>query len=313
MYWYNDGYYGELVRYDFQEDHDTGYDDHSDAIIQRYSDVQITHILGLPGHMVLNKDSGILYIADPAANRVLWVNTDDSTYTTTDIMNDASRMEPLAEYSRINGIEWGVLATGLNRPSGIALGDGELFVSEYGNGNIVAYELSTNGKIGTYLDEIQTTASAIMGLEIGPNGHLYYVDHDQNEVVRIDPFMDEDGDGVGDDVDNCPMVPNASQSNYDGDDDEMLATKTTTTMASWTPTTSVRRSLDRLSSTNDHDGDGANIEDADDDNDGVYDFADVFDKHIAWTSNGQTDYDGDGCSDADEDNDDNDGICDATR
>ena len=78
----------------------------------------------------------------------------------------------------------------------IALGDGELFVSEYGNGNIVAYDLSTNGKVGTYLDEIQTTASAIMGLEIGPNGHLYYVDHDQNEVVRIDPFMDEDGDGV---------------------------------------------------------------------------------------------------------------------
>ncbi len=319
VYWYNDGHYGELVRYDFQEDHDTGYDDHSDAIVQRYSDVQLTHILGLPGHMVLDKDSGILYIADPAANRVLWVNTDDSTYTTTDIMNDASRLEPLAEYSRINGIEWGVLATGLNRPSGIALGDGELFVSEYGNGNIVAYELSTNGKVGTYLDEIQTTASAIMGLEIGPNGHLYYVDHDQNEVVRIDPFMDEDGDGVGDDADNCPMVPNASQSNFDGDDDGDACDQDDDNDGVLDADDLCQKgALDWLSiSQNDHDGDGCKdaIEDADDDNDGVYDFADMCSTGtLAWTSNGQTDYDGDGCSDADEDvDDDNDGICDATQ
>ena len=37
-----------------------------------------------------------------------------------------------------------------------------------------------------------------MGLEIGPNGHLYYVDNGQDEVVRIDPYTDEDGDGIGD-------------------------------------------------------------------------------------------------------------------
>ena len=46
--------------------------------------------------MELDHDTGILYIADPAANRVLWVNTDDTTYTTTDLMNDPSRLEPLA-------------------------------------------------------------------------------------------------------------------------------------------------------------------------------------------------------------------------
>ena len=35
-YWYNDGFQGELVYYDFQEDHDTGQDDHSDGIVTRY-------------------------------------------------------------------------------------------------------------------------------------------------------------------------------------------------------------------------------------------------------------------------------------
>ena len=44
VYWYNDGYYGELVRYDFKDDHDTGEDDHSDAVVRRYSDIQLTLI-----------------------------------------------------------------------------------------------------------------------------------------------------------------------------------------------------------------------------------------------------------------------------
>ena len=195
VYWYNDGYYGELVRYDFMMDHDTGGHEHSDAVVQRYSEIQLNHSYGTPGHMVLNKETGILYISDAGANRVIWVNTDDPTYQTEDIMSDSSRLETLAEYSSISGIEWGILDEGMNRPSGIAVEGDQLFVSLNGNSSIISYSLNSDGKSAVEVGTIITSASSIMGIEIGPEGHLYYVDNVRNEVVRVDPVLDEDGDG----------------------------------------------------------------------------------------------------------------------
>ena len=316
-YWYNDGYYGELVYYDFQGDHDTGEDDHADGIVRRYTDISLTRASGVPGHMILDKDSGILYIADAGANRVLWVNTDDSTFNTVNIIGASSQLETLHEYSSITGLEWGVLASGLNKPSGIALDGDQLFVSLNGNGQIVAFDLDSNGKSATEAGTIQTSASSIMGLEIGPNGNLYYVDNGQNEVVRIDPYVDGDGDGVGDIIDNCPFIPNSAQANHDDDlngdlcdddddNDSILDLLDDCALGN----------LTWISSTaTDHDADGCAdlTEDVDDDNDGLNDVADYCQLgDLNWTSSSFSDYDFDGCRDVGEDyDDDNDRICDA--
>ncbi|MBT60766.1 MAG: hypothetical protein CMA63_04345 [Euryarchaeota archaeon] len=318
VYWYNDGYYGQLVRYDFKADHDTGEDDHSDSVVRRYSDITLTHSLGIPGHMILDKDSGILYIADAGANRVLWVNTDDTTYTSQNIESGYNAgFEPLAEYSSISGIEWGVLATGLNAPSGIALEGDQLFVSLNGNGKIIAYELDSDGKGAVEADSIQTSAVSIMGLEIGPNGHLYYVDNARDQVVRIDPSTDDDGDGVGNINDNCPLLANPDQADHDSDgrgdlcdeDDDGdgildLVDDCSLGNLSWTST-----------NLTDHDMDGCAdaTEDDDDDNDGLEDSSDRCSTgDLGWTSIASTDYDLDGCRDAGEDlDDDDDRICDA--
>ena len=203
VYWYNDGYYGELVRYDFQEDHDTGEDDHSDGQVRRYADISLTRTPGVPGHMEMNHDNGILYIADTGAGRVIWVNTSDPGVTT-NIMGDETQMEPLAEYSEVTGVEWGVLANGLSSPSGVALHQGILFVSQNGNGKISGYNLDEDGKGIEKSRTVNTNAGSIMGLEVGPDGKLWYVDSQNNLVIRIDPYDDSDYDEVRDSMDAYP-------------------------------------------------------------------------------------------------------------
>ena len=93
--------------------------------------------------------------------------------------------------------------------------------------------------------------------------------------MRIDPLNDEDGDGIGNEIDNCPFVPNAAKTNYDGDAK-------------------------------------GDVCDEDDDNDSVLDGDDDCQLgNLSWVSSHLTDHDMDGCRDAGEDlDDDDDRICD---
>ena len=328
VYWYNDGYYGELVRYDFMMDHDTGGHEHSDGVVQRYSEIQLNHSYGTPGHMVLNKETGILYISDAGANRVIWVNTDDTTYQTEDIMSDSSRMETLSEYSSISGIEWGILDEGMSKPSGIAVDGDQLFVSLNGNSSIISYSLNSDGKGAVEVGTIVTSASSIMGIEIGPEGHLYYVDNVRDEVVRVDPVLDEDGDGY-DNIDDdlwsnngiihwSDKFPSDSTewddtdldgigNNADLDDDN----------DGWSDVDEITCGTedgDPLSKPQDIDGDGICASmDLDDDGDGWSDEEEQrcgYGGEIAMANNFPPDMDSDGICDLLDEDDDGDGILD---
>ena len=73
VYWVTDGFNGDVTRNDFQDDHGPGNDDHTDAIIRRYTGFSITkdpndHIVS---HLVLDKATNWLYVVDHGADRVM--------------------------------------------------------------------------------------------------------------------------------------------------------------------------------------------------------------------------------------------------
>lgn len=80
--------------------------------------------------------------------------------------------------------EWEVFAdTDLVDPCGIEVIGNRLFVSDNSTNKIIAYRLDTKEELA----RIQTTATSIKGIKVGPAGKLWYVDYSSNKVVRVDP------------------------------------------------------------------------------------------------------------------------------
>lgn len=185
IFWVYDGYNKNIARYDFGNDHGPGNTDHADGIVHRYTEVQVKRIDDhIANHMELDKESGMLYIVDNGNNRVLRMDINSGAPTS----NLAPYGEPLAEYKAVTGVDWSVYIDNMSQPSGIAIMGDYLLVSDYGTGEIIFYDRS--GSQGAELGRVNTGAPGIMGIEIGPDGKLWYVNTSQNRVYQLDynPF-----------------------------------------------------------------------------------------------------------------------------
>lgn len=179
VYWVFDGYHDAIVRYDFQEDHDVGQDDHSDGIVYQLAKPEVTRVADAPGHMMIDPDTGLLYVADTGGGRIL--ELDPSTGERG--ANLRAENEPLEEYAEWDGVEWREVVTGLDRPGGLAVGDGVLYVAEYGTGVLHAFDLD-----GTTIQTRDTGwgEAAVYGIELGPDGDLWVVNQPDAQVLRLD-------------------------------------------------------------------------------------------------------------------------------
>jgi hypothetical protein len=178
-FWVFDSYYEHIVWYDFADDHGPGHDDHSDGIVYRYTEMKVTREPGVPAHLVKDIPTGILFVADPASDRILWMNTlSGKIDRALPLIN-----EQLASHQEMIGLEWGVFAdVNLQDPCGIEVIGNVLYVSDNATGEIIAYDKEAKNELG----RIATGAKSIMGLKADKNGQLWYVDAEANTVVRID-------------------------------------------------------------------------------------------------------------------------------
>ena len=192
----NAGDGGQLVRFDFSQPHGPGSMDHSIATVRRYPEVRLRRAAagraagqGHHAGMVVHPETRVLYVANPGGGTVLSVHIDTGRYSRTarEEYPIFSNRLPSFEYSIYECVEQQVFAAGLDSPTGLALSrDGRaLFVAESG-GRVRAYETEGGAALGV-VDLASRGYAAVGGLAVSPlTGHLYFVDMDANEVVRIE-------------------------------------------------------------------------------------------------------------------------------
>ncbi len=183
VYWVFDGFHSSINRYDFQLDHGIGWDDHSDGIIGRYVEGEVEREADVPSHMELDRDTGLLYIADTGNGRIAVLDTAEG--------EEGAALgggEPGVEHYEVDGGSISTLVDGddfnLREPSGLELHDGMIFVSDNRNGNILAF--SMDGELVDFL-ELGMERGALMGMAFDSEGRLYLVDAEEDEVLRIEP------------------------------------------------------------------------------------------------------------------------------
>lgn len=181
-FWLTDGFNGNLVMYDFVDDHGPGGDNHSDGRVHRYTEASFTRVGDVPSHLILDKQSGWLYYCDTDGGRIMRLNTNSGSKMR-DLSVPSTAGEPLAEYWEMTGVEIEVFTEGLVRPSGIDVKNGRLFVSDYSNGQIHAYDLTTKERLAS----IETGETGITGIVVGTDDKIYFTNYLTDKVVKVMP------------------------------------------------------------------------------------------------------------------------------
>jgi hypothetical protein len=183
IYWTFDGLAGMISRFDFQQDHGPGFDDHSDGIIQHFADISVERVDGVPSHMVFDREAQRLYVADTGNARILEV--DPSTATPGPIYFGFERGVKITDDVGATVREV-VPPNGhyLERPSGIALFGELLFVTDNKTATIQVFD-----RDGNEIDYLDTglEAGTLMGIRVDAEGHVWVTDFAGNRVLRFRP------------------------------------------------------------------------------------------------------------------------------
>ncbi|MFB6262498.1 MAG: hypothetical protein ABEL76_02560 [Bradymonadaceae bacterium] len=181
-YWVFDGAHGSLTRYDFKSDHGPGGRDHTDGVVRRYLDDTLKVVKGVVGHVDLDRDRGVLYAADTGNSRVVVLNIDSGEVGKSIFPNyDGS------DQKYVRNAQWKTLIgadAGLERPAGLELHDGRLFVAD--NATATVHAFTSDGKRLDSLDlSERIPEGALQGIGFDSEGNLYAVNSKGNSILRV--------------------------------------------------------------------------------------------------------------------------------
>ena len=181
-FWVFDGYYSAITRYDFAMDHGPGGADHSDGIVQRCVEGMIARLPGVPSHMEVDHATGWLYFADTGNGRIARLDTNTGV--------ESGPMGPNYDGTVQVRMEGAVLETfidagvyGNGWPSGLAMRDGIMFVSDNVTATLFAYDMATREMLD-YLP-LGWSEGALNGITFDADGNLYAINGNDNQVVKL--------------------------------------------------------------------------------------------------------------------------------
>ena len=147
VYWAFNGDVGALDRYDFNEPHEPGGEDHADGYVWRYAEGELARVPEVPSHLAYDARRRLVFAADTGHGRVVALDA-TSGFADGDVI-DYDGLETNARMSGARLTE--VVAPGiLEMPSGVAFHEGVLFATDHATGKILA--LLPSGEILRELD-----------------------------------------------------------------------------------------------------------------------------------------------------------------
>ena len=181
VYWVFDGLNNSIDRVDFAADHDVGFDDHSDGIITQFIEGEVERVEDIPSHLEYDPDTALLYIADTGNNSIKVLDTTSGT------LGDAL---PVMEFGTTHheqddALVWTLIDGedfGLVQPSGLALVQDHIIITDHGTGYIHAFDM--DGQQVDWLDT-QVGGGALMGIWGQRLTDLWFVNARDNEVIRL--------------------------------------------------------------------------------------------------------------------------------
>lgn len=183
VYWFMDGYDGLIKRFDFGTPHQPGGDDHSGGSVRVFTDFSFTRHTSLPSHIVIDKDKKYLYGCDPVEKRIFRVDITTGNYVSnrTKLNN-----EPLTGYFTYTGLQnETVVNTGLSAPVGVDIFNNRLIVTDNGTKEIIIYDISSTIKEIGRISLNYSLSPDIMGIKVGPDGKIYFVDKSNKAAYMI--------------------------------------------------------------------------------------------------------------------------------